>query len=140
MQNSLTTSKDTRTTYLRRIVITILAGIGIVPRAHGASFGEGGDFSILGGLSYVANRLGGAGIITNRGLREMILSVLAVVLDYVTLFAMITVISAGLYLIFSNGDEGSKDKAKKIIIYTVIGLVVIVLSRVIVVFANSLLS
>lgn len=81
---------------------------------------------------------GVGGIAITPTIADLITLALSNVLTYVLLFAMITVIIAGLYLIFSNGDEGQKDKAKKIITYTVIGIAVIILARVLVVFINGL--
>ncbi len=135
MKNSLTTGRQG---WMARIAAA--ASLAFSPgSASAAVFGGDENFSILGGLNYVGSRLSGTGIKTDGGLRELILSVLVFILNYVTLFAMVTVVVAGLYLIFSNGDEGNKDKAKKIVIYTVIGLVVILLSRVIVMFFNSII-
>lgn len=64
--------------------------------------------------------------------REVIIRILKTVLDFLALFAMIMIIIAGFYLVFSFGDDDNKEKAKKIIYYTLIGLVVILFSRVIV--------
>lgn len=64
--------------------------------------------------------------------RTVIIRILTTVLDFLALFAMIMIIIAGFYLVFSFGDDDNKEKAKKIIYYTLIGLVVILFSRVIV--------
>ncbi len=69
---------------------------------------------------------------------DVIVRLLKAVLDIVTTIGVVMIVIAGLYLILSNGDEGQKDKAKKIILYTIIGIVVILLARVIIVFFNNL--
>ncbi|MDD5624071.1 MAG: hypothetical protein PHI23_05185 [Candidatus Peribacteraceae bacterium] len=56
------------------------------------------------------------------------------VLSYMTLIAMIVVIIAGIYLILSFGNDQAKDTAKKIVIYAIAGLVLIILARAIVIF------
>lgn len=64
--------------------------------------------------------------------RDVVIDIITAVLDYVSLLAVIMVIIAGFYLVLSLGEDEKKDKAKKIIIYTLIGLVVLLLARVIV--------
>ncbi len=64
--------------------------------------------------------------------RMVVLNILAAVLNYLALIAVAMVILAGFYLVLSLGEDEQKDKAKKIIQYTLIGLVVILFSRVIV--------
>ncbi len=59
------------------------------------------------------------------------------VLDLVLILGVVFVIVAGVRLIFSGGDEGSKDKAKQTIIYVIVGIIVIVMARVIVNFADQ---
>lgn len=68
----------------------------------------------------------------NIDLKEAIIRVIAFVLDFLALIAVVFIIIAGLRLIVSQGDEGERDKAKKTILYVVIGLIVIILARVIV--------
>lgn len=67
-------------------------------------------------------------------LKKTIIKYLVIVLDFVTLLGVIFVIIAGLRLIVSGGDEGEKDKAKKTIIYVIIGILVVIFARVIVTF------
>lgn len=67
-------------------------------------------------------------------LKTAILTVIKYVLTFMTLIAVVIIIVAGIRYILSQGEEGEKDKAKKAIIYTVIGLVIILLARSIVTF------
>lgn len=62
----------------------------------------------------------------------LITKILVVVLNYAALAAFIMVVIAGFYLVLSNGNDDNKEKAKKIITYTLIGLTVLLFSRVIV--------
>lgn len=98
----------------------VYGGTGI---ADGIEQAEG-----LGGISDIGD------------IRGLIVAIIEFVLDFVLLLAVIAVIVAGLYLIVSNGDEQQKDKAKRIILYVVIGIIVILLSRVLVMFVNSIFS
>lgn len=76
------------------------------------------------------NGLGG--ISTSSDLRQSLLNVMVSVLNFMTILSVATVFIAGIYLIVSLGEEDQKNKAKKIITYTLYGLVVILFCRVIV--------
>ena len=71
-------------------------------------------------------------------IRTRVLAVLDVALSYLNLAAVIVIVTAGFFLVLGFGSEGAKDRAKKMIIYTVIGLVVIVTAQIIVDLAESL--
>jgi hypothetical protein len=68
----------------------------------------------------------------NGTLREVILSFLYKALYFLALGAVIMVVAAGFYMVLSGGNEGAKDKAKKIILYVVIGLIIVLIARAIV--------
>lgn len=74
--------------------------------------------------------IGGA---SNTGnIRQIILSVLTYVLNFLALFAIIFIVVAGFRLIVSQGEEEQKEKAKKTILYVVLGLIAVLFARVIV--------
>lgn len=54
------------------------------------------------------------------------------VLSYTALAAVIVIIIAGIYLIVGMGSDSSKETARKIVVYTIIGLVLILLAKAIV--------
>lgn len=64
--------------------------------------------------------------------RSVIERALLIVINFVALMAVIAIVVAGLFLILGMGDETSKERAKKIIIYTIVGLFVLLFVRVIV--------
>lgn len=64
--------------------------------------------------------------------RSVIVNIIIIVLNYASLAAFIMVVLAGFYLVLNNGNDENKEKAKKIIFYTLIGLVVLLFSRTIV--------
>ncbi len=80
------------------------------------------------------------GISHQSNLMDFVISIITRVLDFVTLVAVIVVIVAGIRLIVSMGNDEQKDKAKKSIIYMVIGLAVIILSRIIVLFVVNIFN
>jgi succinate dehydrogenase/fumarate reductase cytochrome b subunit len=73
-------------------------------------------------------------------IKQAIVDLLVRVLDFITIVGVVYVVIAGIRLIVSGGDEGEKDKAKKTIIYVIIGIVVVLFARVIVVFVNGLFA
>lgn len=78
------------------------------------------------------------GMSTSVDITSIILSIIAFMLNIVLILAVAAVVIAGIYLITSGGDEGQKDKAKSIIFYALIGIVVILFARVIVTFVNNI--
>lgn len=70
--------------------------------------------------------------------RQTILDILTVVLNFLALIAVIFIIVAGIRLIVSQGSEEQRDTAKKTILYVVVGLLVILFARVIVGFIANL--
>ncbi len=65
-------------------------------------------------------------------IRALIIKALDYVLNFLALAGVIAVVVAGIYLIVSNGDEENKEKAKKIIIYVIVGLIIVLMAKVIV--------
>ncbi len=70
--------------------------------------------------------------VDKQGVRDVILRVLSFVLDFMALAAVIFIVIAGIRLIVSQGGDEQKDKAKKTILFVIIGLLVILFARVIV--------
>jgi hypothetical protein len=83
---------------------------------------------ILGGL----DAAGGVAGLPAGDVRSTIVRILRSVLSFLALAAVITIIIAGIILILSLGNEEQKERAKRIIFYTLIGLVIILFARVIV--------
>lgn len=92
-----------------------------------------------GGVNAGIQAAGGLGGITGEtSIIDIILRIIQFILDIALILAVLAIVIAGIYLITSNGDEAQKDKAKKIIYYVIIGIIVILFSRVIVVFVNNI--
>ncbi|MFA5800431.1 MAG: hypothetical protein WC840_05755 [Candidatus Peribacteraceae bacterium] len=103
--------------------------------AHAAVPVYGGDGGLAAGLRTAA---GLGGIVGDTSITQLIINVITFILNIVLILAVLAVIIAGLYLITSAGEEGQKEKAKKIIFYALIGILVVIFSRAIVIFVNHL--
>ena len=75
---------------------------------------------------------GTPGAVDKGGIRNVILTMLAFVLDFLALAAVIFIVIAGIRLLVSQGSDEQKDKAKKTILFVIIGLLVVLFARVIV--------
>ena len=80
------------------------------------------------------------GLSTQTNIKTALIDFITQVLDFILIVAVIFVIVAGIRLIVSGGDEGEKDKAKKTIIYVIVGIIVVLFARVIVTFVNNLVG
>lgn len=85
-----------------------------------------------GGIQQGVDAAGGITGVSGGSPREVIINIIATALEFTALLAVVMIIIAGFYLILSVGNEEGKEKAKKIIYYTIIGLLVILFSRMIV--------
>ena len=66
------------------------------------------------------------------GFRTIIVDFLNAILNFLALIAVVIIVIAGIRLILSQGEDEQKDKAKKTILYAIVGLVVVLFARVIV--------
>jgi len=94
-----------------------------------------------GGVNAGIQAASGLGGITGEtSIIDIILKIILFILDIALILAVAAIVIAGIYLITSNGEESQKDKAKNIIYYVIIGIIVILFSRVIVVFVNNIFN
>ena len=84
---------------------------------------------LSGGVEYAGNV---EGIAEAEDPRTTIADILTAALNFAAILAVIMIIIAGFYLVLSLGEDEKKDKAKKIIYYTLIGLMVLLFARIIV--------
>lgn len=68
---------------------------------------------------------------------DLIQNLIDIVTSYVGILAVAVIIIAGFYLILGLGSENSKETARKIILYTAVGIIIIALANVIVDFFQS---
>lgn len=126
-----------RTRYFRLLKHTAVASaaaLSLIPSTglaaqYGGGINEG--FGLLSGLN---------GISSSTSISVIIMRIIEFILNLTLILAVAAIIVAGIYLIVSNGDEAQKDKAKKIITYVIIGILIILLARAIVSFVLGLVS
>jgi len=110
---------------LKQLPATIFSLIPWVQVASAQVFDGPG---IQGGLGAA----GGVADLPTGDVRSTIIRILSTILSFLALAAVITIIIAGIILILSLGNDDSKDRAKRIIFYTLIGLAIVLFARVIV--------
>ena len=98
-----------------------------------AAAAEGGQIGI--GLNKIKNNVDVP--TSNKNIREAIVDAIVYVLSFLALIAVAMIIIAGFFMILGAGSESSVTRARKIILYTIIGLMVIFFARVIVGFFVS---
>lgn len=80
-----------------------------------------------------------SGMSSNTDVNSIVVKIINFILNFVLIIGVLAIVVAGIYLITSGGDEGQKDKAKSIILYVAIGIIVILLAKLIVLFVNNIL-
>ena len=73
-------------------------------------------------------------------LRIRILYIISAVLSYMALIAVVVIAIAGIILVVGGGEDTAKDRTKKMIIYTIVGLAIIAATKAIVIFLVVVLS
>lgn len=84
------------------------------------------------GIEDAINQANGIAGLPVGDVRSTIIRIVQSVLSFLALAAVIVIIIAGIMLIVSLGNEEQKDRAKRIIFYALIGLVIVLFARVIV--------
>ncbi len=114
----------------KKIILYALIGLFIIAIAAGIVtiiVEATGGGSIFGPVPELGNT-GGTDI------RAVVLNILTTVLSYMALIAVVVIVIAGILMVISLGDEQAKDRTKRIILYTIIGLFIILLARALVKF------
>jgi type IV secretory pathway VirB2 component (pilin) len=91
-----------------------------------------------GGLTGGIDDASQTGVTTETDIRQLTIDIVSTLLGYLALAAVTMIIIAGLYMIFGMGSETSRDTAKKIIMYVLIGLILILMAGAIVAFVQDI--
>ena len=116
------------------VFIGVVAGNGSIT----ASIFDGDG--LIGGLGKAEQEIQGTGIREETDIVVAIGNVINYILMFVALIVFIMILIAGFILIFSFGSDTAIQRARKIIIWSVAGLVVIILAYVIVEFVIQILT
>src|SRR3989338_7051331 len=113
----------------------MLFGMSLLTLAHASVFCPGGSCNGIDyGVNYAANDIG---LSTNSPLAT-INSIIDTAKFYVNILAIAVIVIAGFSLILGLGSENSKETARKIVLYTAVGIIIIALANVIVDFFQSI--
>ena len=116
------------------VFVGVVAGNGSIT----ASIFDGGG--LQEGLDQAGTEIQGTGIREETDIVVAIGKVINYILMFVALIVFIMILIAGFILIFSFGSDTAIQRARKIIIWSVAGLVVIILAYVIVEFVIQILT
>jgi hypothetical protein len=117
--------------YIKFVTIALALVMSCTLFASVANAGETG-----GGLGD-ASAISGIDESTGEGpdaLKTIIEDTVIAALKFVALLATVVLIIAGVYLVAGAGSDSSREKAKNIVIYTIVGILLIVLAGAIVAF------
>lgn len=95
---------------------------------------------LVEGLEKAGEEIDGTGIRTETDIVVAIGNVINFVLTFVALIVFIMILIAGFILIFSFGSDTAIQRARKILIWSIVGLIVIILAFVIVEFIIQILT
>ncbi|MBI3336076.1 hypothetical protein HYZ98_00735 [Candidatus Peregrinibacteria bacterium] len=90
-----------------------------------------------GGVAQGIGAAGGIVGLSRKSIRGIITDIAITVINFAGLAATATIIAAGFMLIFDWGNDQLKERAKKAMIYCIIGLVVLLFVRAIIFFVLS---
>ena len=71
-------------------------------------------------------------------LRGAIISVLNAIVNFLGILVLVAIVIAGFRLVLSQGEEEAKEKAKKGIMYSIIGLILVIFAKVIILFITAM--
>jgi hypothetical protein len=89
------------------------------------------------GTTQAKNSLGGAGITHTENFGDLIIKYVNFALPYLALAAFVGFVVAGFFYVTAYGNDQQIEKAKKILIWSVVGLIVVIMSYTVVQFFTS---
>jgi hypothetical protein len=84
------------------------------------------------GLIKSRNELSGTGVRNDISIEPTVNEIISVAMSYIGIAAVIAFVAAGLYLMLGFGSDEASGRARKIVLWSMAGLAIIVLSAVIV--------
>lgn len=124
--------------YIGWLLCLIVLGSSFVSSVNAQPMTPGNEFTK--GIQAAKNLATGTGLSDKTDLIPIITNVILWLLALSAVLAMGAIVWGGIMYISSLGDEGRAGKAKQIIFYAVIGVIVVLLSFVIISFVQTLLT
>lgn len=90
-----------------------------------------------GGVAQGIAAAGGIVGLSNKSIRGIITDIAITIINFAGLAATVTIIAAGFMLVLDWGNDQLKERAKKAMLYCIIGLVILLLIRAIIFFVLS---
>lgn len=110
------------------LLVSVLMALGITLASHvSIAFAQGGFLTPGDQPGAVAASTGGTGSI-----RELAVRIINYVLGFLGLIAVAMIIYGGVSYVTAAGDQTKVDNAKKVILYAILGLIIVILSYAIV--------
>ncbi len=83
---------------------------------------------VYDGAGAIAGATAATAVTGNTNIRTTVVNILKAVISYVALAAVVVIVIAAIMLVVGFGSEDSKEKLKKVIIYTIAGMIVILIA------------
>lgn len=110
-------------TMKQALIVFALTAVGLTLFQFAPAFAQGGLIQPTDNPGRISESTGGEG-----SFRQLILTFLNFFLGFLGLLAVIMVIYGGILYVSAAGNQDSIDKGKKIILYAIVGIVIILLS------------
>lgn len=131
----------------RQFFSVLVLGLFLLAIAHPTWAAVAGPKGFFGGLETLRDKVvAGGGVAPSTlgdpigGANKIIFNVIKYMLSLVAILALVAMIWASIMYILALGDEGKAEKAKNIILYAIIGIVVSGLSFVILTVIQGIIS
>ncbi|GEM_PF-2065149 len=122
--------------FLSKTFAFLVLGLGVeAPRALASIFqgpGNGTTSDTQKGVQEVKNALQGGGVTGEGDFAKLVLKYVNFLLPFLALFAFVGYVYAGVLYVTAFGEDEAIAKSKKILIYSTVGLIVVILSYTIV--------
>lgn len=113
---------------LKKFTTALILFVAFFPLNLKAQIFEGGEEPEKTGIKEIEEALGETGVTAEADIGDLILKYVNFVLPYLAIAAFIGFVYAGFLYVTAYGSEEQIQKSKKILMYAVIGLIVVILS------------
>ena len=112
----------------KKFTTALILFVAFFPNNLKAQIFDGGEEPEKEGVKEIEEALGRTGITETKDIGDLILKYVNFALPYLALAAFVGFVYAGFLYVTAYGNEEQIQKSKKILIYAVVGLIVVILS------------